>query len=242
LATGHYCRLLRGVDGEIVLHAGRDDSKDQSYFFAHVRRETFENLLFPLGEMTKIQVRALAQRIGLPNAERRDSQDICFLGGKISIGQFLDRHIEAQPGDIIDANGRVLGRHRGLFHYTLGQRKGIGVPSNCDFEKYVVIGKDIAKNHLIVAFESDRGNGIWTDSIRLRDINFLCEPLRGERHLSAKVRFRDPAVEALINFEDNGCAHVQFSKHQRALAPGQTLAFYSEDRLLGGGIYKQYDP
>jgi tRNA-specific 2-thiouridylase len=237
LATGHYCRLAPGPTGEPALFEGRDGTKDQSYFLAHVRREVLPRILFPLGECTKTQVRAMAKALKLPNADRKESQDVCFLGGKISMRTFLSRHLGENPGNIVTRDGRILGQHRGLFRYTIGQRKGIGVPSNRDFENYVVVAKDLERNALVVAFESDRENGLWTRSVRIHSTNFLCEPLLGTHMLRVRTRFRDDAVPASLAFERNGEAEVHFQDPQRGLAPGQTLAFYDGNRLLGGGIY-----
>jgi tRNA-specific 2-thiouridylase len=237
LATGHYCRAEHSPSGEHILRRGLDQTKDQSYFLAAVRREALPHVLFPLGGLTKKEVRRMAREIGLPNAERKESQDICFLGGKIPIQEFLGRYLPNSPGDILSREGKILGRHRGLFRHTLGQRKGLAVPSNRDFEKYVVVGKDLERNTLTVAFESDRENGLWSDSAELQNLNFLCEPIMGERRLLTEPRFRDPPTAAAIDFRGDGTAHVRFEKAQRALAEGQTLAFYDGDRLLGGGTY-----
>jgi tRNA-specific 2-thiouridylase len=236
LATGHHCRIRRGRDGPMLL-TGADPAKDQSYFLALVQREALVRVVFPIGHGTKAQVRELAKRIGLPNAERKDSQDICFLGGKISIQEFLKGQLGERRGEIVNRHGRVLGYHRGLFNHTLGQRKGLGLPSNCDFENYVVIGKDPARNRLIVDFASRSRDILETTSAVLHSLNFLCEPLLGRHRLRAKVRYRDPFVPISIIFDGAGGAEVRFDHPQRALAPGQTLALYSASRLLGGGIY-----
>jgi tRNA-specific 2-thiouridylase len=182
-------------------------------------------------------VRALGEKIGLPNAHRKESQDICFLGGKVSIQDFLSDFLPEEPGDIVTKEGKILGRHRGLYRYTLGQRKGISIPSNCDFEKFVVVGKDLKANRLIVAFDSDRHNGLWVSAIELCDTHFITDFMEGHHRLHVKVRYRDPAIPASITFRDDGSAAVEFSKEQRALAPGQVCAFYAGSQLLGSGIY-----
>ncbi|MDR0340028.1 MAG: tRNA 2-thiouridine(34) synthase MnmA [Puniceicoccales bacterium] len=238
LATGHYCRIEHFPCGKHIIRRGVDQTKDQCYFLAAVRREALPYALFPLGGLTKKRVREIARKVGLPNAERKDSQDICFLGGKVKIQDFLGRYLPDRPGDILSGEGKILGRHRSLFRHTLGQRKGLAIPSNRDFERYVVTGKDLECNTLTVAFESDRENGLWSDSVELRDLNFLCEPILGKRRLLTEPRFRDSSVAATVHFRENGTtAHVCFEQRQRALAEGQTLAFYDGDRLLGGGTY-----
>jgi tRNA-specific 2-thiouridylase len=238
LATGHYCRIEE-KSGQFFLLEGVDDTKDQSYFLSRVDGRALPQVLFPVGGLLKKEVRTLAQQIGLPNATRKESQDICFLGGKIPLQDFLHSHLSEERGEIVTPDGKVLGCHQGLYRYTLGQRKGIGLPSNCDFEKFVVIGKNLAKNQLIVAFESDPHNGLAVNSICLTDMHFLGSPLVGHHRLLAKVRYRDPAVSVEISFAPNHRATVEFSQTQRALAPGQTCAIYDGNRLIGSGIYAQ---
>ena len=140
LATGHYCRKVEN-NGHFSLLEGLDPNKDQSFFLCLVKRENLSKVLFPLGEITKKDVRRIASDIGLPNAQRKDSQGICFLGSSnVNINQFLEKYIPDMPGDIANLEGKILGKHRGLHRYTIGQRKGIDIPSNCDFEHYVVKG------------------------------------------------------------------------------------------------------
>lgn len=258
LATGHYCRIEGrrppdspkamddrsqksggGVDrsnGPRLLE-GHDETKDQSYFLAMVDGRNLNRLHFPLGTITKKEVRRLARQLALPNAERKDSQDICFLGGRISIQQFLDRSIPKNPGSIVDRSGKILGRHGGLHHYTIGQRHGIGVPSNRDFEKYVVVEKDLIHNRLVVAFESDPENGLWSTTARVRGLNFIGEEERGRCRLLLRVRYRDRPTPGEVDFRNDGTAIVKFDEPQRAIARGQVLAIYRGPELLGGGIF-----
>jgi tRNA-specific 2-thiouridylase len=237
LATGHYCRTAAGEDG-VHLLVGRDGTKDQSYFLAQVRREALPFLHFPLGNWKKMAVRRLARQIGLPNADRPDSQGVCFLGGKVAaIGEFLLCHLGENPGDIVDRGGRRLGRHRGIFLHTIGQRKGLAIPSNRDGEHYVAVAKDLAGNRLTVALESSSDPALRVGAVALHSLNFLCRPLAGSHALAARVRYRDPPVAAWLHMDGDGGPWVEFARPQRALAPGQHLAFYRGERLLGGGIY-----
>jgi tRNA-specific 2-thiouridylase len=237
LATGHYCRIEKLNSGELALLRGIDPLKDQSYFMAAVDREALPSIAFPLGELTKKRVREIAREIGLPNAERKDSQDICFLGGKISLRDFLGSYIEESPGEIVSTDGRILGRHRGLFRHTIGQRRGLAIPSNADFEKYVVVDKDIKNNRLVVAFESDCSSGLFCNWVELNNLNFLCRAIVGRVKLLAETRFRDHPTVVDVTFRGDGTASVHFEEKQRALAEGQTMAFYDGERLLGGGTY-----
>ena len=235
VATGHYCRRV-DEDGEVQLWEGADKNKDQSYFLALVRGGRLDRVLFPLGGMTKAEVRKEAEKDGLPNAARKDSQGICFLG-KVKINEFLREFIPDCPGEIVDAKGAKLGRHLGLHRYTIGQRKGIGVPSNSDDEHYVVVGKRTLRNQLVVAFESAQAHGLYERRFLVKDLSFLGDPILEERQLLAKPRYRDPSQTILFKPLDNGTAEIVFHEPQRALASGQMVALYEGEKLLGGGFY-----
>lgn len=235
VATGHYCRK-EVVDGVHTLLEGVDTDKDQSYFLAMLRPEQLERALFPVGDLTKPEVRALARKTNLPNANKKDSQGICFIG-EVKINDFLESFIEESPGDIVNTEGMILGEHRGLHRYTLGQRRGIGVPSNADNEFYVVVGKNLELNQLIVAFESARAEQIWHRTARLHQLSWLGPSPKAPSDLLVKVRYRDPSVAArLIPTSDNSVI-LEFADPQRALASGQICAIYEGKRLLGGGVF-----
>lgn len=236
IATGHYVREQENPDGTRDLLEGNDPDKDQSYFLALLRQEQLRHAHFPLGAFQKPRVRELARSIGLPNAEKKDSQGICFLGD-MNIRHFLEYYIDDKPGDIVDADGRRLGRHRGLHRYTMGQRRGIGIPSNTDNEFYVVTGFDRERNELIVGFDRPDTPGLFTSEIELRDVSFLNRPLSGTRELLARPRYRDPSGPARFEPLPGGRARVRFNQPQRALASGQILALYDQNTLLGGGFY-----
>jgi tRNA-uridine 2-sulfurtransferase len=240
VATGHYVRRQNGPDGAVDVLSGADPNKDQSYFLALVRQESLRRALFPVGHLLKPQVRELARQAGLPNAERKDSQGICFLG-RVPINAFLDQYIPEQPGPIVTPAGRALGTHRGLHRYTLGQRHGIGVPSNTDHKAYVVVAKDQARNTLVVAFDEPEAPGLWGREFTLRDLHWTNRALApGMPHfLSARPRYRDPAAAATLTVDaaDPTRAQIVFAEPQRALAPGQIVALYVGDLLLGGAAY-----
>ena len=161
IATGHYVRKLTKNDGSQDLLEGLDKNKDQTYFLSLLRQAQIRNALFPLGELKKQRVRAIALEQNLPNATKKDSQGICFLGD-MNISRFLEHYIEDKPGNIVNPEGEVIGQHRGLHRYTTGQRRGIGVPSNTDNEFYVVTGLDMERNELIVAFDQLDSPGLNT--------------------------------------------------------------------------------
>jgi tRNA-specific 2-thiouridylase len=236
VATGHYCRNAT-FDGEPALLEGVDENKGQAYFLALIQPDQLDEALFPIGHLTKPEVRARAAVAGLPNSAKKDSQGICFIG-EVKINDFLEKFIEDRPGEIVNLQGTILGEHRGLHRFTLGQRRGIGIPSNADNEFYIVVGKDLERNRLIVAFESDRAEAIWHPSARLHQLSWLTRhPPTEPRRLSAKVRYRDPAVPLRFDPQPDGSALLHFDEPQRALAQGQVCALYDGDRLLGGGVY-----
>lgn len=240
LATGHYCRKISSDRGSFSLAEGLDSNKDQSFFLCLVKRENLGNVHFPLGEITKPEVRNLAQKIGLPNAQRKDSQGICFLGSsKVSINQFLEKYVPDTPGEIVNLEGKILGQHRGLHRFTIGQRKGIDVPSNCDFEHYVVVAKDYTTGRLMVGFDHLETKGLYAQKARIFGLNFLEEKPKNGEKLLAKPRYRDTSQEITWHWISDSVAEIEFAQAQRALATGQAIAFYRDDILIGGGIYQE---
>lgn len=240
LATGHYCQKLTDAAGHFSLHEGLDLLKDQSFFLCLVQRPQFASVLFPLGPLKKTDVRALAQQIGLPNAQRKDSQGICFLGSSnTSIHEFLEKYIPHHPGNIVNLEGKILGQHPGLHHYTIGQRKGIAIPSNRDFEHYVVLSKDYTTGNLVVGFDHPETPGLYAAKVHVQGLNFLEEPPYDGEVLWAKPRYRDVKQAISWRWLDPQCAEIVFHQPQRALAQGQALAFYRDTMLVGGGIYEE---
>jgi tRNA-specific 2-thiouridylase len=235
-ATGHYCRIVKGWDGCVYVLEGVDKNKDQSYFLAMLSKEQVQNVEFPVGILTKPEVRQIAETAGLPNCKKKDSQGICFLG-KIKIQNFLSHYIDDLPGDIVDCDGKLLGIHSGLFRFTIGQRHGINLPSNRDFAHYVVIGKDLEKNRLIVEIERKDSKFLYGQEFFVHGLSFVNEPLADHAKLSARPRYRDPAQP--IDFFRTGdrTARIVFEIPQRAVAPGQVAAFYDGETLVGGGVF-----
>ncbi|MDR2863346.1 MAG: tRNA 2-thiouridine(34) synthase MnmA [Puniceicoccales bacterium] len=236
VATGHYTRRRDNADGTADVLEGLDCNKDQSYFLALLRQEQVQRAWFPIGHLQKPQVRLLARNAGLPNAARKDSQGICFLG-KVNINEFLALYIPDKPGPIVNAAGAIVGQHRGLHRYTIGQRKGIDVPSNADHEHYVVVAKDFETNALHIAFEHPGLPGLYAGEARVKSLSWLNAAVSGERDLLVRVRYRDPATPAHFIPDGAGGAHIRFYEMQRGLAAGQVLALYEGEVLLGGGVF-----
>lgn len=237
IATGHYVRKFTNDDSSQDLLEGLDKNKDQTYFLALLRQEQIRHALFPVGELEKPRVRQLALENKLPNATKKDSQGICFLGD-MNISRFLEHYIDDKPGDIVNPEGKVLGRHRGLHRYTTGQRRGIGVPSNTDNEFYVVTGLDMERNELIVAFDKPDSPGLFTSEVEVYGLSFVNQSITEPCRLLAKPRYRDPSQAIHYTPLGDNRAKVSFDQPQRALSPGQILALYDGDKLLGGGFYK----
>ena len=237
LATGHYCIRRKNENSPPELWEGADKNKDQSYFLARISKKQLEKARFPIGEMPKPRVRQIAREFNLPVAEKKDSQGICFLG-KVKISEFLSNFLEDKPGEIVTTHGSVVGEHKGLHRYTLGQRRGIGVPSNTDHENFVVTGKDEGNNQLIVAFESEKESTLWGKRFEIESLSFLTDsPPVSPTRLLGKVRYRDPSVSLLFRPLGMSKAEIVFDQPQRASTPGQVLALYEEERLIGGGTY-----
>lgn len=240
LATGHYARLDKTGEGVRLLRA-LDAGKDQSYFLAGLSQEQLHSALFPVGELQKSAVRALAREAGLPVADKKDSTGICFIGER-HFKQFLMQYLPAQPGDMVDERGRVIGRHDGLMYYTLGQRRGlhIGGRSEGTGESWFVIGKDLARNLLIV--QQGEHEELYSLSLEAHSVRWIAgaPPARGFR-CTAKFRYRQGDQGVRVQIEGAG-AKVLFDRPQRAVTPGQWVVFYDGERCLGGGPIDATEP
>ena len=237
VATGHYARRREAGAGAVELLEGADPNKDQSYFLCLLGQEQIRGARFPIGDLEKPEIRRIAAEAGLATAAKKDSQGICFIG-EVRMGDFLSAYVPDRPGPIVRvADGRELGRHRGLHHFTLGQRRGIGVPSNADHERYVVVGKRAADGALLVGFDHPDAPGLYQTEVRVHSLSWTGEPVVEARRLEGRVRYRDPRVALVFQPEGDRGALVRFEAPQRALASGQVLALYDGPRLLGGGVY-----
>jgi len=225
LATGHYARIEGSGEGRRLMKAARP-SVDQSYFLYTLKQKILSRLLFPLGEHSKAQVRHMAAERGLPVAEKPKSQDLCFIpDGRHQ--DFLRGCIVPVPGDIVDLEGKVLGRHRGIAIYTVGQRTGLGIATG---RRLFVLRLDPVSNTVIVGSEDN----LLASRLKANNLSFVGERPQRALTVKAKIRFRSPDVSAVLNILDEG-AEVLFDQPQRAIAPGQAVVFYQGDELLGGG-------
>lgn len=237
VATGHYARKRILGDGSPAILRGADPNKDQSYFLSLMTRDQVARALFPTGEMLKPEVRETARRFQLPVSEKKDSQGICFLG-QVKMSDFLRHYVPDSPGEIVDVDGRVLGEHRGLHLYTLGQRKGHGVASPREGMAYVVVGKDAAKNRLIVGWDAPDSGGLYARECVVGTLSWIGDPFESKRPVEAQPRYRSKAEPALMEPLGGEKVRLSFQRPQRAIAPGQICAFYDGGRLLGGGVFE----
>ena len=234
LATGHYCIRKSSVSKKPNFGGTRQEQGSIVFSRPHHAATTCRSFA---RRDRKTEVREIARELNLPVADKKDSQGICFLG-KVKVPEFLSHFIDDKPGEIITTGGEVVGRHQGLHRYTLGQRRGIGVPSNTDHQNFVVTGKEESSNRLIVAFESKEEPTLWGRRYEIENLSCLLDDaLLGERELLGKTRYRDPSVPLSFRSIEGGRAEIVFGEPQRALAPGQVLALYDGERLLGGGTY-----
>lgn len=231
IVTGHYARIRRDEStGRYLLYKAADETKDQSYVLYCLTQHQLAHTLLPLGELTKAQVRQIAQEKGFLNARKKDSQDICFVPNGDYV-DFISRHTgKVSPaGQFLDLQGNVVGSHRGAIAYTLGQRKGLGLAMG---EPVYVCGKDMENNTVTVG----PNEALFRTTLRANDWNWiafpeLTEPLR----VTAKARYRQIAQPATVYPEENGYARVEFDDPQRALTPGQAVVLYDGDLVIGGG-------
>jgi len=239
IATGHYARLRAHDDGQSELLKGLDANKDQSYFLHAVAGEQLGKSLFPLGELEKTAVRALAAKHELATAKKKDSTGICFIGER-RFRDFLAQYLPAQPGVIESEDGKILGRHNGLMYHTIGQRQGLGIGGQKEGSEapWYVLQKDLTRNVLVVG-QGNEHPLLFSSTLYCSHIHWINpidykQPLR----LCAKVRYRQPDQPCLLKQSAEGW-QVEFEQPQRAVTPGQSVVFYQGERCLGGGVIEQ---
>jgi tRNA-specific 2-thiouridylase len=233
IATGHYARK----ESTQTIRRGADSNKDQTYFLAMMRPEQTQIALFPIGHMLKPELRDEARRLGLKTADKKDSQGICFIG-QVKMEDFLRAFVPDSPGHIVNLEGKVLGTHKGLHLYTLGQRKGIGVASPLHKQAYVVVAKRPESNELVIAIEREDTPLLWARRCTLSGLSTTGLPLNEPRTLNAQPRYRCPAGLAdFVPLGDNRATLI-YHEPQRALTPGQICALYDGDQLIGGAFFE----
>lgn len=228
LATGHYAAIGRNEEG-YCLRRPKDKKKDQTYFLYAIPYEGLGKILFPLSSLTKEQVREIAKKASLPVAEKQESQDICFVTQK-NAQEFLSKRAgELHPGPIVDMEGNILGTHRGIIFHTIGQRGGLGISHTTPL---YVVSIDPETNRIVVGEKKDlKAKGLFAG-----DVNMLAESW--PRHVNAKIRYRKKEAPCEVTTE-NDRLRVLFIEEQEAITPGQSVVFYANDRVLGGGVIEE---
>ncbi len=236
IATGHYARIRHDESGYHLLK-GVDGDKDQSYFLYLLDQDQLARARFPLGELSKDRVRAIAAQHGFTNHDKKDSTGICFIGER-RFHEFLSQYLPAQPGDIRSLDDQYLGRHQGLMFHTIGQRKGLGIGGRTDNsgEAWYVVGKDLEHNVLVVA-QGGQHPALFAQGLTADHPHWIGDtppafPLR----CSAKIRYRQADQPCTITELDSDRLRIDFDEAQRAVSPGQSVVFYREEECLGGSI------
>ncbi len=230
LATGHYAGIDSAPDGPPRLVRGADRRKDQSYFLFAISRASLPHLLFPLGGLTKSEVRAMARARGLAAAERAESQEICFVPDNDYAGFLARRSPPAAfvPGDVVDTAGRRLGGHGGLANFTVGQRRGLGFATG---RPLYVVSLDAARNEVVVGGDAE----LWRRDLIAAGVNWLVDEPRGDFRAAVRIRSRHEPAPATLAPAGAGAWRVRFDEPQRAITPGQGAVFYDGETVLGGG-------
>lgn len=227
IATGHYAKIENGY-----LKKSFDTNKDQTYFLSQLSKKQLENVLFPLGDIDKKEVREIAKREGLITANKKDSTGICFIGER-NFKKFLENYLPAMPGDVIDIDtNEIIGKHNGLMYYTIGQRRGLDIGGNKD--KMFIVGKNLDKNVLYVSFGDN--DYLYSTSCIVDNLNFNCD-LKPTK-CSAKFRYRQEDIDVEVEYLNNEEILVKYDK-VKAVTPGQACVLYYNDICIGGGIIKE---
>ena len=237
LATGHFAGVERRADGKYHLLTAADENKDQTYFLCTITQEQLSYAMFPLTALDKPRIREIAREVGIPVFQKKDSTGICFIGER-NFKRFLSDYLPAQPGDIYSVEGEKVGRHDGLMYYTLGQRRGLGIGGRGTCERWFVVGKDLKQNRLIVSQGADSAL-LYTLNGTAEETSWIAgeppapegEPFR----CLARFRHRQPLQEVTIRVR-NHAVHMEYAVKQRAVTPGQQVAFYRDGECLGGAV------
>jgi tRNA-specific 2-thiouridylase len=247
VATGHYARIdVRSTKKDVreyQLLEGKDKNKDQSYFLYTLNQKQLSYILFPIGDMTKPEVRKLAKKFGLPTAEKKDSQGVCFLG-KLDMKDFLAHYIKPKKGEVLNVKGEVIGFHNGAVFLTIGQRHGFTITKKSSKEpRYFVVSKNLKNNTITVASKEINKKVVYSiKNIFLSEINFIGEKPKFPLKISVRIRYRQEKQKCnLLTLGVNKSAKYQvvFDKLQDAIAAGQSAVFYDDEMCLGGGIIEK---
>ena len=232
IVTGHYARVEYDEEkNRYLLKKAVDDTKDQSYVLYMLTQEQLAHISLPLGGLLKTEVREIAEKHGFVNARKHDSQDICFVPDG-DYAKFIEQYTgrKSIPGDFVDTEGNILGKHKGIIHYTLGQRRGLGIPAA---SRLYVCDISPKTNQVVLGNNED----LFHSELTATKVNLIsCESLKEPMRLKAKIRYRHPEQEAVAWQTEDGVLHVRFDKPQRAITRGQAVVLYDGDIVVGGGV------
>ncbi|ETT81050.1 tRNA 2-thiouridine(34) synthase MnmA [Viridibacillus sp. FSL R5-0477] len=232
LATGHYARIDRSGDGEVLMFRGVDENKDQTYFLNQLTQEQLKHVMFPIGDIEKKEVRKIAEEAGLATAKKKDSTGICFIGER-NFKEFLSKFLPAQPGKMETMDGVVMGQHDGLMYYTLGQRHGLGIGG--DGEPWFVLGKDLERNVLLVG-QGFHHDALYSTSLTAVKMSYTStKKLPRKFFCTAKFRYRQTDTPVEVEILEDGSTQITFEEPVRAITPGQAVVLYDGEVCLGGG-------
>lgn len=235
IAMGHYAQI-RHENGRPLLVRGRDTNKDQTYFLSQLKTEQLENVLFPIGHLTKKEVRDIAHEQGLATAEKKDSTGICFIGER-HFSEFLSNYLPAQPGDMRTLSGVFIKKHQGLMNYTIGQRKGLGIGGSQDFSgAWYVVGKDLKSNTLYVEPDKEHPH-LYSDEAIITDVVWRGPKTAGK--MTAKFRYRQPDQDVEVSWINETTIRVRYPQKVKAVTPGQVCAFYQKEVCVGSGFIEE---
>lgn len=234
VATGHYAQVKKNKNqaGETYqLVRSSDEFKDQTYFIYNIKQTQLPHLLFPIGHLKKTQVRAMAKKLKLPNANKKESMGLCFVG-QIRLKDFLSQKVKSKPGVIVNMNGAKIGEHQGLAYYTIGQRQGINIGKD---GPWYVVKKDLKKNLLIVT-NNAQDPALQTKQVEIHSVNWVTKPKQFPAKLLGRFRHQGKLEKLMISKLSTGRYLVEFKKPQQAIASGQSLVVYDGKVCLGGGV------
>ena len=237
IATGHYARVEHHNGKDSIMLRGVDNNKDQTYFLCQLNQKQLQSSLFPIGHMTKPEVRKLAEELKLPVAHKKDSTGICFIGER-DFREFLKNYIPAKEGKMVDIEtGRIVGNHQGIMYYTIGQRKGLNIGGPGD--AWFVVGKEYDDNVLYVC-QGDQNKWLMSEGALITDVNWISSMKpEGEMDCTAKFRYRQKDNDVSIHFVDETTIYVTFKQPVKAVTPGQAAVFYNGEICLGGGTIEK---
>lgn len=233
VATGHYAQNI-SRNNTYHLAKGVDPAKDQSYFLYTLNQTQLSKILFPIGHLPKTEVRKLAKKFKLPNAEKKDSQGICFIG-KINVTEFLKAHVKAEVGQIVTSTGQILGQHSGLPFYTIGQREGMNIGGT---GPYYVVNKNFKSNELIVTNDK-QDKDLWKKQFTVSNLSWVNDKPEFPLRTGVVIRYHHPDYKATIEQKSVTELTVTFDDPQRAITTGQAAVFYNGEELLGGGVIEE---